>query len=402
MRYIHRKIEKKLLSAVKQFSAIALTGPRQSGKSTLLQNVLGKKYKYITFDDPLIRERCLGDPKLFLEELGEKLILDEIQYVPDLLSYLKIAIDKKRHKRGQYILTGSQQFHLIRNLGDTLAGRVCLLTLLPFNIQEIASARRNKKMLPTKESFLQSCLSGSFPELMVKPRLNVENWYASYIQTYLERDVRGIYGVGSLLDFQRFMKLLAGRCAQILNLSSFASDLGVAVSTIKTWLSILSANQIIYLLPPYYKNFGKRIIKSPKVYFTDCGLVAYFLGLRTRELLLYGPLAGALFENYIIQETLKIFYNKGQQPELYYYRTHKGAEIDLLIPQNSKIIPFEIKMTDSLSKEMVANIMKVTNISPDFRKTPAGLVSLSKEAYRISQSVRIYNLTDFFAELEAY
>lgn len=385
MKYIHRALEAELLSALKQFPAVAITGPRQSGKSTLLRQILGEKYQYITFDDLSMRERCQRDPKLFLDGLENKVIFDEIQYVPELLSYLKIAIDNDRDKNGRFIVTGSQQFNLIKNLSDTLAGRICLLNLLPLGLQEAE--------LP----FIKACLTGSFPELLAKRKLNLNNWYSSYVQTYLERDVRGLYGVGSLLDFQNFMRLLAGRCSQLLSLTILSNDLGVAVSTVKNWLSILVASQLVFLLPPYYKNFGKRVVKSPKVYFTDCGLACYLVGLNTKDLIYYGPLAGALFENYIIQETLKKYYSDGRRPEIYYYRTHKGLEVDLLISLGGKLVPFEIKMAKTPNRGMVNNLDKLREISGEVEANKGGLISLSAQSFQLTRASRSYTIKDFFS-----
>lgn len=398
MEYISRQIEKTLLDLTLQFPAVAVCGPRQTGKSTLLKKILGSRYTYATFDDPVLRERAKTDPRLFLSELGSRVILDEIQYVPEILSYLKIAIDNQRQKNGQFILTGSQQFQLIKNLGDSLAGRIALLNLLPFNRKEIVSARKTKS-LSHKASFLNACLTGSYPEPVVKIKINVDEWYSGYIQTYLERDVRGTYGVGSLLDFQRFLRLLAGRCSQILNLSGFANELGVAVSTIKNWLSILVAGQIVFLLPPYFNNFGKRVVKNPKVYFSDCGLATYLTGLRTKDAILYGPLAGPLFENYVVQETLKTFYAAGRRPDIYYYRTHKGLEIDLAIHANGKITPFEIKMTKSPGPGMAQNILKAAALSNDFDLQKAGLITLGDESYKLSKNIKIYSLSDFLEQI---
>ena len=267
-RYIHRRLEDVLKKLIKSFPAVALTGPRQSGKSTLLKNIFGGTYTIISFDDPITRERAISDPRLFIDGLREKIIFDEIQYVPQLLSYIKILIDHNCSKRGRFIITGSQQFHLIKNLGDTLAGRIALLNLLPFSIEEKRQIPflRNK-LLDTQANFIHSSLRGSFPEIALHPEMESDAWYGSYIQTYLERDLRTIYNIGSLREFQQFLHLLATRCSQILNLSSFANDLGISVNTIKKWLSILEASHIIYILPPYYRNLGKRITKSPKIYF---------------------------------------------------------------------------------------------------------------------------------------
>jgi predicted AAA+ superfamily ATPase len=392
MPFIHRQIEAEILSSLEQFPALALCGPRQSGKSTVLQHLLSKKYKYITFDDLAERERCKSDPKLFLSETGDYVILDEIQYVPEILSYIKIAIDRQRQRRGRFIVTGSQQFQLIKNLGDTLAGRICLLNLLPLSRAEISSFKTSPA---NTAAFAAACLRGSHPELIAYPKLDHDKWYSAYLRTYIERDVQGLHGVGSLLDFQKFMRLLAGRCAQPLNLSVIANDLGVAVSTIKNWVSILVASQVVFLLPPYYKNFGKRVTKNPKVYFTDCGLVTYLTGTKSRELVLYGPLAGPLFENYCIQELLKSYYAAGILPEISYYRAHQGLEIDLLIRANGKIVPFEIKLSKTPNKNMLQNIEKARKLSGEFDPKNGGIISLGDDTYKITQSDKVYSLPEF-------
>ncbi|HDK17525.1 MAG TPA: GTP-binding protein, partial [Nitrospirae bacterium] len=263
--YVHREIEGPLKALIRQFPAVALTGPRQSGKSTLLKKIFGKTHRYISFDEPLTRQRAVSDPELFLDNIEEPVIFDEIQYAPELLSHLKILIDNDRNKRGRFILTGSQQFNLMKNLSDTLAGRIGLLTLLPFSKQEknrIPSMK--KKLKNTQKFFTDACLRSSFPEVSVHPGMDFEAWCGSYIQTYLERDIRTTYNIGSLREFQKFMQLLAARCSQFLNLNSLSGELGVAVNTIKKWISVLEAGQLIYLLNPYYRNLGKRIIKRPK------------------------------------------------------------------------------------------------------------------------------------------
>ena len=363
MSYIHRLIESNIKSILNTFPSLAITGPRQSGKSTLLINVL-PDHNYITLDDPLTREQALSDPRFLLDTAGEKAIIDEIQLAPQLLSYAKMNIDARREQKGKYVFTGSQQFAMIKNLGDSLAGRIALLELLPFSVAE------KKTTLPlqtTLEYFIHACLRGSFPELVVNQSLDTTIWYGSYLQTYLERDIRSIYNVGDLRHFQRFMQLLAGRVAQVLNLSGFANDLGISVPTVKKWLSILEACRIVYLLPPYYNNLGKRVTKAPKIYFLDCGLVCYLTGIKDEEHLIKGPMAGALFENFCVQETVKLFCNKAAFPRLFYLRTNNNLEIDLLIEKSlGSIVPVEIKFHKTPNMAMGSNLQR-------FRKTFSGL-----------------------------
>lgn len=403
IKYINREIEGILKNSLNNFPSMALTGPRQSGKSTLLKNIFGNEFNAISFDDPVVRERATADPKLFIESAGEKIIFDEIQYVPQILSYIKILIDKDRQKYGRFIITGSQQFTLIKNLGDTLAGRIALFELLPFNINEKRQISFLKdKLYDTQSSFIHSCLRGSFPEIAINSDIDSSVWYGSYFQTYLERDIRTIYDIGSLREFQLFFQLLASRCAQILNLSSFANDLGVSVNTIKKWISILEASKIIYLLHPYYKNLGKRIIKSPKVYFLDIGLVCYLTGLKTKEHLLNGPLAGALFENFVIQETVKNFFNRGKRANLFYLRTNNNVEVDLIIEKNLELYPFEVKLTKTPNMGMAGSIEKLKNIFSKLKINSGKIISLSEQDMLLTKDVSVVNIDSYLKHLNNF
>ncbi|MBI5203465.1 MAG: ATP-binding protein [Nitrospirae bacterium] len=396
MRYLHRQIEKKVIQLVKSFPSVAITGPRQSGKSTLLFNTL-KGYKYITLDDPLTREQALSDPRFFLDSIGEKAIIDEIQLAPQILSYIKMNIDKSRDRKGMYVFTGSQQFAMIKNLGDSLAGRIALLDLLPFSVNE---KKKGVNIKTTLDYFVHAALTGSYPELVVDASIDVNAWYGSYIQTYLERDIRSIYNIGNLRDFQRFMRLLAGRCAQILNLSEFAKDIGVSVPTIKNWISILEASRIVYLLPPYYNNLGKRITKSPKVYFTDIGLVCYLTGVRDKTHLLQGPMAGPLFENFCIQETLKVFFNLGRMPAIYYLRTSNNLEIDLLIEGTARsLMPVEIKLNKTPSMGMGSNIVRFREIFPSIDIQSGFIVSLSSQTISLRAGLTAVTFDDYILQI---
>jgi len=401
--YVHRQIEGVIKKLVGGFPAVALTGPRQSGKSTLLENTFGKTYSIVSFDDPLTRDRAISDPKLFREELGERVIFDEIQYVPQILSYIKMLIDKYRRKNGRYIITGSQQFNLIKNLGDTLAGRIALLDLLPFSVPEKSRVPSLQDELSvTQNSFAHSCLVGSFPEVVLRSDIKTDAWYSSYIQTYLERDIRTLYNIGSLREFQQFLRLLAARCSQLLNLSSFANDIGVSVNTIKKWLSILEASRIIYILPPYYRNLGKRITKSPKVYFLDVGLVCYLTGITTKESLFKGPMAGQLFENFIIQETIKCFFNRGVRPNLFYLRTHNNVEVDLIIEKNLQLFPFEIKLTKTPTMHMAKPIEALISNFSKLRINNGKIISLIEKDMTLTQHVSVSSVNSYLGYLERF
>ncbi len=399
--YIHREIEKILKKVSMDFPAIVLTGPRQTGKSTILKKIFGKTHTLISFDDPLTREKAISDPKLLIDEAGEKIIFDEIQYVPQILSYIKILIDNDRRKYGRFIITGSQQFSLIKNLGDTLAGRVALLDLLAFDLREKRQVSFLKdKLINSESAFIHSCLQGSFPEIVVNSNIDVTTWYGSYIQTYLERDIRTVYNIGSLREFQQFMRLLAARCSQILNMNSFANDLGISVNTIKNWISILEAGRIIYVLPPYYRNLGKRITKSPKIYFLDVGLVCYLTGVKDREHLLNGPLAGPLFENFVIQETVKYFFNKGLRANIFYLRTHNDVEIDLIIESNLEIFPFEIKLNKTPNAGMALPIEKFKKIFDKLAIKPGKIISLSEINTNLTENVASITLDSYLTSLK--
>lgn len=399
--YIHRDIEDVLQKSVSQFPATAITGPRQSGKSTLVNNLFGKTHHLISFDDPVTRERAISDPRLLIESVTGKIAFDEIQYVPEILSYIKILIDKDRHKYGRFIITGSQQFHLIKNLGDTLAGRIALFDLLPFSLNEKSRVFSLKdKLSDTQNCFLHTCLRGSFPEITIHANIEPPAWYGSYLQTYLERDVRTVYNVGILREFQQFLRLLAARCSQILNLSSFASDIGVSVNTIKKWISLLEASRIIYVLPPYYQNLGKRITKNPKIYFLDVGLVCYLTGLDTQKHLLSGPMAGALFECFVIQETVKYLLNKGVRPRLYYLRTHNNVEVDLIIEKNLRLYPLEIKLTKTANPGMTAHMQRFKKIFSKLEIGEGKIICLSDRQLPLTEDITAIGVRAYLKWLE--
>lgn len=399
--YIPRQIESSLERFSGQFPAIALTGARQTGKSTLVKKVF-PEYHYITFDDPVQRERAIDDPNLFLDSESDCLILDEIQYVPGLTSHLKLRIDQNRNKRGQYILTGSQQFNLIRNLSESLAGRIGLLELHPFSVSEVQTISHLRSKLSSPfDVFLNSCIRGMYPELNVYPELETELWYGSYLQTYLERDIRVIYDIGSLSDYGRFMQLLAARSAQVLNMSSIAKSIGIAVSTVKKWLSILEASNVIYLLQPYYNNFGKRITKSPKVYFLDNGLVCYLTGIKDPDHAMKGPMAGPLFESFCIQETIKTFVNSGKQPRIFYLRTNNGLEIDLLIEMESSTLhPIEIKLSKTPKQAMVSNIDRIRSVFDQLNIKPSRLLCLYERPFQLTPDTFVESIDSYLQWLE--
>jgi predicted AAA+ superfamily ATPase len=401
MKYLPRSIEPVVKKLLKQFPAVIVSGPRQSGKSTLLENTY-PDYRYITFDDPILREQANSDPNLLLDEAGIPVILDEIQYVPALLSYIKMRIDQNRNRRGIFLLTGSQQFPLTQTLSETLAGRIGILELLPFSISEAGQSPRLSKALSSPiGAFKHACIRGLYPEMCVFPKLEPGFWYKSYIRTYLERDIRFIHGVGNMRDFQRCLQLLASRCGQVLNMSSIARDLGVAVNTIKNWISILEISRILYLLPSYHRNLGKRITKAPKIYFTDCAFVTQLTGIHDFEALINGPLAGPLFENFCIQETLKIAMSKGIDPRLYYIRTHNGTETDLIIEgANSALHPFEFKLSKTPKPGMATALVRLTAQFEKLNFEPGAVVSLSSQSTSLTRNVRNLSVIDYLKTIQ--
>jgi len=286
---------------------------------------------------------------------------------------------------------------MIKNLGDSLAGRIALLDLLPFSIIEKRTAF---SLQGTLECFIHSCLRGSYPEPVTNNSIDMGAWYGAYVQTYLERDIRSLYNIGNLRDFQRFLQLLAGRCAQILNVTSLAKALGVSVPTLKNWLSILEASRIVYLLPPYYNNMGKRVTKAPKLYFLDCGLVCYLTGIKDKEHLIKGPMAGALFENYCLQETVKLYYNRGERAPLYYMRTNNGLEIDLLIERAFNVfIPVEIKFQKTPQASMGSNILRFKKLFSDFFVADGIIVSLADKSVPLHADVSALPFEEYLGKI---
>lgn len=286
---------------------------------------------------------------------------------------------------------------MIKNLGDSLAGRIALLELLPFHVEEQQHVKRLARALASPlGAFLHACVVGSYPEVSLQPRIDRQAWYGAYVRTYLERDIRTIYNIGDLREFQRFLQLLASRTAQILNLTSLSSELGIGVNTVKRWLSILEASRLVYLLQPYYRNFGKRITKAPKVYFLDCGLVCYLTGIRDRATLLNGPMAGALFETYCLQETVKTVFFHGVQPGLYYLRSHNGLEIDLLIERNGQLFPYEIKLTKTPRLSMADPIRRFKALFPKLPARAGGILCLTEERATLSQDLSLQPLADYW------
>lgn len=326
---------------------ITLTGPRQSGKTTLARACF-PDLPYVNLEAPDQREFAMEDPRSFLAQYPDGVILDEVQYVPELFSYIQVISDE-RNRPGQFILSGSQNFLLLERIAQSLAGRVSIFHLLPLSISELSKVG----LLP--KTFEAYIFTGSYPHLY-SHTLAPQDWYPNYIQTYLERDVRQIINVRDLQAFQRFLKLCAGQVGQLLNRSTLASQTGVDNKTISHWLSVLEASFIIYLLPPHHRNFKKRLVKSPKMYFTDTGLVCNLLGIKSADQLQTHYAKGALFENLVVAEILKAQMNQGLTPDLYFWRSQSGHEVDLLLEQGNRIYAIEIKSGRTFRPEFLAGL----------------------------------------------
>ncbi|MBU0580661.1 MAG: ATP-binding protein [Candidatus Margulisbacteria bacterium] len=339
--YIQRDLEKPLLVLAKQYPVLTITGPRQSGKTTLCRKIFKKKL-YISLEDPNNRDFAEKDPKTFLAQDKNGMIIDEIQRAPELMSYIQTIVDNKPQK-GYYILTGSQQFELMAKLTQSLAGRTAIIKLLPFSYSEIY-----KKKYPDLEDVLYK---GFYPKIFSE-RLDPTKELSFYINTYIERDVRLLTNVKDLKTFETFIKICAGRTGQVLNYANISNEVGVDIKTVKKWLSILEASFIIRIIPPYYKNMNKRLVKSPKLYFIDTGLVCYLLGIKKPAQLTGHPLLGSIFETYVYGELFKNFYNKVENDNLYFYRDHRGNEVDVIFDKATSIEQLEIKLSKTVTSAM--------------------------------------------------
>lgn len=318
MTYIPRTISPHILRAAEYFPVIVVTGPRQSGKSTLCRNLF-PSYNHYNLEDVALREKILEDPKYFLNSCGEKVIIDEVQRAPDLLSYIQIIVDENESRK--FILTGSSNFALMESITQSLAGRASLFTLLPFSFTEIGKKLEDSTDLLMLQGFYPSVITGKRP---------YDLFYPSYYSTYIERDVRKLINVRNFTLFQTFIKLAAGRAGSEFNASQLSVEVGVSSPTIKSWMSILQASYIIFLLPPYHANLNKRLTKTPKIYFYDTGLLCYLLGIKTYDQIAVHPLRGSIFENLAVAEMMKAGYNEARQPGLYFYRENAGREVDIV------------------------------------------------------------------------
>jgi uncharacterized protein len=376
--YYTRAIKDSWLSASEQFPVLLLTGPRQVGKTTLLQHICEKDRQYLSLDDPSLRLLANDDPALFFQRFAPPLLIDEIQYAPRLLPHIKMIVDKQKQP-GLFWLTGSQQFLMMKGVSETLAGRVAILNLLGFSNRERHKLNLNvepffpaaKEIINREKSSASSKLKdiykdiwlGSFPSLIAGTVTNRDLFYSSYLQTYLQRDVKDLTQVGNERSFVRFIKACAARTGQMLNYTELARDTDVSLNTAKHWLSILQASFQVCLLQPYHSNVTKRLIKTPKLYFLDTGLCAYLTEWATSATLESGAMAGAILETYVLTEILKSWWYKGKFPQLYYYRDKDGREIDVVFEQDMTLYPLEIKRSASPKPQWTENFRVLSKLN---------------------------------------
>jgi len=361
VRMIPRSAESLVRTLLGGFPIVTVTGPRQSGKTTLARAVLGDR-PYQSLEDPDVRALATDDPRGFLSRFPDGAVLDEVQRVPELFSYLQTAVDADG-RMGRFLLTGSQQFGLMSGISQSLAGRSAFVELLPLTTQELDSVGKRPADL---DSML---FTGGYPAIYDRP-VSPRHWFPAYVTAYVERDVRQLLQIKDLDTFQRFVRLCAGRSGQILNLSSLATDCGITHNTAKAWISVLEASYVLFLLRPHHANFNKRLIKSPKLYFHDTGLLCWLLGIQEPEQLATHPLRGSVFETFVISELRKMFLNRGELPLFRFWRDSNGNEVDLLIEQAGHLVPVEIKSGQTLNRDFFTGLERWTSLAGPMASNP--------------------------------
>ena len=385
---INRDIQRELLRQLEEYPIVTILGPRQAGKTTLARSVLSG-YQYINLEDPEIRQKIQYDAKRFLSSLSSSVILDEIQRTPELLSYLQVLVDEEGSTR-KFVLTGSHQLELRAAISQSLAGRTSILNLLPLSIKELNQSNIRY------DSFSEYVVNGFLPRVY-KDKQRPHLAYRNYYQTYVERDVRQLVGLKEASLFEKFMKLLAGRTGQLMNADSLGNDVGVSSKTIKHWLSVLEASFIVFKLTPFHNNFGKRVIKSPKYYFTECGLLAYLLDLDKPEQLERDPLVGNIFENLVVIELLKARYNSGLSAGLHFFRDSNGNEIDVLLKQGGQLTGVEIKSSSTWHSSLVKNLHRFSKTNQTLDKE---FLVYNGESFGFGERAQALNFQNAFKVME--
>lgn len=404
--FVQRTLSAVLRHATAGFPAVVLTGPRQSGKTTLVRHEFGATWSYCSLDDPAIRLQASADPGLILMRYPPPVILDEIQYAPDLLHLVKKDIDEHRSRRGRYVITGSQTFPLMQGVTESLAGRAAILSLLSMSIREVEGLADPgvgwKEMLfpadsrpaPPATTVMRRVFEGGYPEPALSTGMNIRLWHSSFVQTYLERDVRGLRAIEDLGDFQRFLFALAARTAGLLSLEDLARDLGVTGKTVKAWISVLEASGQVAILKPYHTSPGKRLVKRPKVYFLDTGTLAFLLGLAGPDQVFSGISAGPMFEAAVLGQLQRLFLHRGEPSRLYFWRTAAGHEVDFIVEDGRTLIPVEAKLTASPSPRDAIAIEEFQKLFG--RKAGRGLVvCLCPERQALTRTVDAVPLGSF-------
>lgn len=368
---IRRTLEFSIKQYSRQYPVVAIVGPRQSGKTTLARHLF-PEHKYLSMENLDIRHRAQEDPRGFLDDYGINLVLDEIQRVPSLFSYLQERVDLNDSPAG-YVLTGSQQFLLMEKITQSLAGRIINFQLYPFSCNELYEARPDKDINSIFEikpenikggkeiDIYRMIFTGMYPRIHDK-KLDAKKWIENYILTYIERDIRSLVNVDNLKLFEDFLKICASMSGQLINYTSISNSIGISQPTVKKWMSLLETSGIIFVLPPHYKNFKKRLVKTPKLYFSDTGVLSFLLSIRTPDDLISHPLFGNIFETFIISELYKRVYHVGEKPPFYFWRDKTGNEIDLIVDIGSKLLPIEIKASKTYSPGLKSNIISWLNL----------------------------------------
>ncbi len=396
---INRTIADYIKSCMKEYFSVAVFGPRQCGKTTLIKE-LYPDFSYANLEDMNIRALAKNDPEEFFTRFPEPVIIDEIQRVPELLSTVQVRIDQNK-KKGQYIITGSQQIPLKTTVSQSLAGRIAIVQMQPLSLAELKDSGIE---LDRDTQLVSGCMPFLFSEKGHKPF----DYYRNYVQTYLEKDIAQIGAVQDLMRFENFMRLLAGRTGQLVNNSALAAEVGVSSTTIGSWLSVLEASHLVYILRPWYENRNSQVVKTPKVYFCDTGLASYLLGIETPAQIQRDPLMGNLFENLVVSEALKARYNNGAEPNLYFFRNSKGLEIDIILKENKILNLFEVKSGKALNDEFTKNMEKfrsqyASNVSTDSNENVKGTVIYSGDtvpSYKDYSYINFHQIAEQFVPKE--